>query len=561
MSARNLLLPIIGLVCTVWLLAGCGSKPTQPTPIPTPLPPPTTAATVSAAPTATIDFTGHWEDASAAFSLDLSQNGQHVQGSHVVVAQQGNKIDSLDKSIEGTIQGNTAVIHFQSSFTANSGAAQITFIDKNTISWKVTNPPEGEYYLPPEAKLVKTRSTPMPPPTPAAAIPAKSGAITGRVHLMAPPTPHMVVYAVDQTTGWWAFTETEATDGEAPFSLVVSPGSYQVYAFMDNGGYTAYSKDGVTLAVVTVAANQTVADIEVGPPGQSECGSMFGVPASPDGRFAAVAGPTSDCLATKLTPAAGVTPPPANPEATRIRFEPKAISWQTPGELAPNTSSRFVLSALKGQPMTVELTTVPDTGAGPAAAVHIWGADGQVFTPDITTRWKGVLTVSQDYYIEVRSLSPQNITYTLLVAIPAIGSTPYVPVTPEICQTLQRMATEALGVTFTMEASAPFTDPITGEMGQGCNLTATGTGRDFSDPSQVTAKLVSAFGFTEQPAYQANGPTGAATAATRDMALALISAEWTPAPEAKCPTDQPISACDLKPEQKLYTIQIQAAMK
>jgi hypothetical protein len=112
-----------------------------------------------------------------------------------------------------------------------------------------------------------------------------------------------------------------------------------------------------------------------------------------------------------------------------------------------------------------------------------------------------------------------------------------------------------------MEASAPFTDPVTGETGQGCNLAATGAGRDFSDPHQVTAKLVSAFGFTEQPMYQADGLTGAATGATRDMALALISAEWVPAPEVQCPSDKPISACDLKSEQKLCTFQIQATMK
>jgi hypothetical protein len=45
------------------------------------------------------------------------------------------------------------------------------------------------------------------------------------------------------------------------------------------------------------------------------------------------------------------------------------------------------------------------------------------------------------------------------------------------------------------------------------------------------------------------------------MALALISAQWAPSPDAKCPADQPISACNLTPEQKLYTITIQVAMK
>jgi hypothetical protein len=221
-----------------------------------------------------------------------------------------------------------------------------------------------------------------------------------------------------------------------------------------------------------------------------------------------------------------------------------------------------VLSVLKGQILTVELTTDPDPGPVPSASVNILGADGHVYTPDLTTKWKGMLLASQDYYIEVRSLSQQNITYQLLVAIPAIGSTPYVPVTLSVCQTLQEMAAQAIPATFTLEASAPFADPVIGETGQGCNLTAKGTGRDFSDPSQITAKLVSGFqGFTENTAYQANGPTGAATAVTRDMAVVLISVNWVPAPEAQCPMDKPISVCDLKPEQKLYTIKIQAAMK
>jgi len=418
-----------------------------------------------------------------------------------------------------------------------------------------------------------TMPTPIPPPTTAATVPAKSGTITGRVHLVAPPTPRMVVYAVDQTTGLWAFTETDATDGEAPFSLVVPPGSYQVYAFSDIDGYAAYSKDGVTLAIVSIAANQTITDIEVGPPGQSECGSMLGVPASPEGRFAAIAGPAADCLAAILTPAVDSTQPQTNPEATRIQFQPNTTSWYTPGDLAPNTSIRFVLSALKGQQMTVDLTTEPVSSASPYAAVYIWAADGKVYTPNPTTSWTGWLPASQDYYIEVRSMSQQSINYTLHVTIPAVGSTSpqtneptpggkYVPVTLAICQMLQEMATQAIPATFTLEASAPFTDPLTGETGQGCILTAKGTGRDFPDPGQVTAKLVSAFlGFTEQTAYQASGPTGAATAMTRDMGLVLIRAEWVPAPEVQCPSDQPISACDLKPEQKLYTIQIQAAMK
>jgi hypothetical protein len=115
----------------------------------------------------------------------------------------------------------------------------------------------------------------------------------------------MVVYAVDSATGAWFFAETEQSDGEAPFTLGVQPGAYQVFAFADGGPYAGYSEDGWTLTTVTVAAGQTVADIVVRPPSQNECGATFGLPASPDGRFAAIPGPSPDCQAGEQGAASG----------------------------------------------------------------------------------------------------------------------------------------------------------------------------------------------------------------------------------------------------------------
>ena len=150
----------------------------------------------------------------------------------------------------------------------------------------------------PQPTTAPTTSQPVVSPTQTTAEIAsayEAGFITGRVHGQAPPTPPMVVYAVDNTTGTWAFTETQQTDGEAPFTLQVPPGSYQVFAFSDTGPFAGYSLDGWTLATVTVAPSQTVPDVVVRPPGQSECGAMFGLPAAPDGRFAAIEGPSQAC--------------------------------------------------------------------------------------------------------------------------------------------------------------------------------------------------------------------------------------------------------------------------
>lgn len=138
----------------------------------------------------------------------------------------------------------------------------------------------------------------------------------------------------------------------------------------------------------------------------------------------------------------------------------------------------------------------------------------------------------------------------------------YVPVTADVCATIQELASQAVGLDFTMQASAAFTDSISGESGQGCTLTATTDGTKISDPNDALSKLVAGMmGWTEDTQYQAGGPTGAATGLRRDMGLMLISVGWTPSADANCSQDQPISACDLKPEQHLYTVQIQTAMK
>ena len=134
--------------------------------------------------------------------------------------------------------------------------------------------------------LTEPTTAPTPVPTAtleATTVSAESGFITGRVHGQAPPTPPMVVYAVDNATGAWAFTETQQTDGEAPFTLAVPAGTYQVFAFSEVGPFAGYaSEDGWSLGTVTVAAGQSVSDIMVRPPSQSECGSTFGLSASPD---------------------------------------------------------------------------------------------------------------------------------------------------------------------------------------------------------------------------------------------------------------------------------------
>ena len=169
MHTHKLFLLITNLAFGFWMLAGCGSAPAAPTVSPSAAPAsvPTLVAAPTAAPTqaaAPSDFSGKWEDAQLGFSLDLTQKGAQLQGSHSIVAQQGNKIDSLDSSIAGMVTGSVAVISFESSFTTNSGTAEISYVDAGSLKWKVTKAPMEKIIS--RLRLPWFARRPLPPPTP-----------------------------------------------------------------------------------------------------------------------------------------------------------------------------------------------------------------------------------------------------------------------------------------------------------------------------------------------------------------------------------------------------------
>jgi hypothetical protein len=248
----------------------------------------------------------------------------------------------------------------------------------------------------------------------------------------------------------------------------------------------------------------------------------------------------------------------------RIEFQPNTTRWYTQGDVDPQAARRFVLKASKGQQMTVWLTTEPASDSELLAALHITGGDGQAYTLSPETYWSHVLPASQDYFIEVRSLTKQPINYTLSLEIPAAvidlaNAVQYDLPDLSICQSLQELAGQALGVKFALQARAPFLDSVGGEAGQGCRLTAAGDGTQFTSPQASVEALLGQMGFNELPDYRADGPTGSAAGATRDMALMLIKADWAPAMGVVCPSDKPISDCNLTPEQKSYLVQVDVA--
>lgn len=158
---------------------------------------------------------------------------------------------------------------------------------------------------------------------------------------------------------------------------------------------------------------------------------------------------------------------------------------------------------------------------------------------------------------------PTAVIVPTAVPTVAVEGGAFQPLPQAECEALQQAVAEKLGLAANL-ARAPFQDYISGATGDGCLVTVTGTGANFPSFPAVAADLQALLegqGWAVDMLYAADGPTGTAYAMRRDNRLGLISVMWTPSADANCPTDQPISACQLQPEQQLYTITLRFAQQ
>ena len=126
--------------------------------------------------------------------------------------------------------------------------------------------------------------------------------------------------------------------------------------------------------------------------------------------------PTTLALAT-VNPTA--TLGNANTALSRIQFAPGATSATLTGNLAASESDQYVLRALAGQTMNLNLTFREGR-----AILVIWGEDGDILLSDHAevSSLERVLPATQDYYIQVRGRPDGNTAYNMSVTIPGIPS-------------------------------------------------------------------------------------------------------------------------------------------
>jgi hypothetical protein len=144
---------------------------------------------------------------------------------------------------------------------------------------------------------------------------------------------------------------------------------------------------------------------------------------------------------------------------------------------------------------------------------------------------------------------------------PTTPATGMQPLSADECAQLAQGMEKTLGVPVTT-GEVPFTDPSSGASGTCCEAKATGTGEQFESPQAVVTQLgtmLTALGWTEDPMLAAGGPTGMGSGYRKGNEVCEASAQWKPDPSANCPSDQPISACNVKPAQRNYTITLDCA--
>ncbi len=117
---------------------------------------------------------------------------------------------------------------------------------------------------------------------------------------------------------------------------------------------------------------------------------------------------------TDQAPSAAVLPPE---QARRIVFDPGATSATIDDSVSAGEVDLFVLQALAGQTMSVNLHTPKGS-----AVLAIWGADGTVLISDHAGArdWSGQLPSTQDYYISVSAVAGTSTVYTLYVGVSSL---------------------------------------------------------------------------------------------------------------------------------------------
>ena len=187
------------------------------------------------------------------------------------------------------------------------------------------------------------------------------------------------------------------------------------------------------------------------------------------------------------------------------------------------------------------------------------GKNGQADEQGTCTFTTGVRCDAWDYYNGKCDASAGT--------APATPDATLVVPSAEVCAEMAQALTQAVTKAAKPPADVKVTQSeetlaLPGASGPGCRAQATGTGEQFESPDSVVKEITSVLtkdGWTEDMIMASGGPTSVGSGFRKSELIAYAVSGWWKDPSANCPADAPISACDLTPAQKLYTITLDTA--
>ena len=97
--------------------------------------------------------------------LFLNQNGNIITGNHCIVyGQNGDYLDCSDEgniTLKGTLKNNIVSLTITSEYSGNNGKINLEILSSNSLKWRLIKVPDGVFFYPDEAILVRESSLPM----------------------------------------------------------------------------------------------------------------------------------------------------------------------------------------------------------------------------------------------------------------------------------------------------------------------------------------------------------------------------------------------------------------
>ncbi len=205
---------------------------------------------------------------------------------------------------------------------------------------------------------------------------------------------------------------------------------------------------------------------------------------------------------------------------------------------------------------------------GEVSACHTTKSDGTEDWSQIDHVVSSDISISVHAYTSDAQLSSHDLVLqvlsTLTFMTPTTTGLSIRPLTVEVCDGMAQAMSHTLYDLIPTQSEEPLEDWGNNAKGTGCQATITGTGAQFESPDAVVNALGSMLvdeGWTEDMHLQAGGPTGLGDGYRKGDQICLVNAIWSPDASANCPTDQPVTACEVTPEQKQYTVTLNCGVE